>query len=917
MCTVADNRETQWKCRGKVSVYDDSWQKGSPNRRISSKSWTGATWFFPKQPLNPDEAELKASISNAADQQKRFKPPPKGIDAVASIVHSMSSVVSNPEALKTLSQGVSNAKQQAPPKRSLSKGSGSGTMFEFCCDPDSMLGRVNEGLGINHFRLTSKNSNMADSVQCDSLLELVAQFPGCDLWGSIPCSEWSSRQPFNSNRDQPEIKKKLKGKRRLSIKMLRNFIKVAEQVLCQGGTVSFEWPKNCSGWSLPLLLEFVARHGLYEAITDGCAHGMKNHKGEPLNKSWRIVTSSFKLAQNLSAKRCGHEQGLKHAEGTGNLALCSASRPENMAQCIAQSLYGQKLDAHIPCMPTVPTTATEHVHNELSPEQQEVLAGVHMLLDRKDWHKHPGAQEAIDKEASGLLANDTWSYDEVVPREELMKSKTPLNIGRVMTILSIKHWETPELRKLKARIVFRGDDIRDQDNNLAVLQELKVNPSGLTGINFNLAYGAMKGHKTTQSDVVRAYTQSYLQTKVPTWVELPAELTPPEFKGVKRPCVRLQKSLYGHPESGYHWDYRFKQIMKVLGGKHVDNQQSTYWFEESGLLLSLYVDDIVLSGPSNKHAGFWSLLQTHLEIEEPSPVDRVLGRKHLLSHTSESTTLRHDMSDFCQNCCELYEQLSGRKLKEAATPFDSNIQASDFDQRGFLAESASRILMKVLWCARLSRPDLMKPISDLTRKVACWSFADDKRLYKLMCYLHATPKLSLTCKIADNMEDLRLGLYTDADHSSEMEHTKSTSGSLLVLEGPNSWWPLSWASKKQTATSRSTTEAEIISLASGLFGEALPMQELAELVFGREVDLHCYQDNSAVIQIVQSGYSPKLRHVSKTHRINLSSLYEVFEDPHTNLGYIATDKQCADVFTKALTPVKFPAALQLLKMQRL
>ena len=49
----------------------------------------------------------------------------------------------------------------------------------------------------------------------------------------------------------------------------------------------------------------------------------------------------------------------------------------------------------------------------------------------------------------------------------------------------MKHFETPELRKLKARIVFRGDDIRDQDNNLAVLQEAKVNPTGIAGINAN------------------------------------------------------------------------------------------------------------------------------------------------------------------------------------------------------------------------------------------------------------------------------------------------------------------------------------------------------------------------------------------------------------------------------------------------
>ena len=195
-----------------------------------------------------------------------------------------------------------------------------------------------------------------------------------------------------------------------------------------------------------------------------------------------------------------------------------------------------------------------------------------MLLDRKDWHKHPGWEEAIAKEAGG-----TWNYDEVISREDLLKRKSPVHIRRLMTILSAKHWETPELRRLKARIVFRGDDIRDQDNNIAVLQEAKVNPSGLAGINANLAYGCMKGNCATQSDVVRAYTQSNLNTQVPTWVELPIELVPKEFRGIKRPCVRLWKSLYGHPEAGYHWDQRFQQIMSEIGAVHCAGTfQSTY-----------------------------------------------------------------------------------------------------------------------------------------------------------------------------------------------------------------------------------------------------------------------------------------------------------------------------------------------------
>lgn len=100
------------------------------------------------------------------------------------------------------------------------------------------------------------------------------------------------------------------------------------------------------------------------------------------------------------------------------------------------------------------------------------------------------------------------------------------------------------LRKLKARIVFRGDQIVDQDSNIAALQELKVNPSGITAINFNLAYGAFKINKSTQTDVVKAYMQSLLNTVVETWLLLPGELVPRECTFEKGP---LRPSRIGIP----------------------------------------------------------------------------------------------------------------------------------------------------------------------------------------------------------------------------------------------------------------------------------------------------------------------------------------------------------------------------------
>ena len=246
-----------------------------------------------------------------------------------------------------------------------------------------------------------------------------------------------------------------------------------------------------------------------------------------------------------------------------------------------------------------------------------------------------------------------------------------------------------------------------------------------------------------------------------------------------------------------------------------DNDNQSNWTFPNGLLLTLYVDDILLSGPSHLHEAFWKKLSGYLDIEDPTDVDRCLGRKHNIHWTDEVTDMEFDMVDFVQQSCDFYVSLAGKPLKEATSPFmpDGSITQDEWESRGALTNGASRILMKILWCARLSRPDILKAIADLTRRVTCWSVADDKRLFRLMCYLWTTREWKLHGRIGDKQEDLKLVLYTDTDHASGVEDAKSSSGNLLCLEGPNSFWPLSWLSKKQGATARSTTEAEVISLA--------------------------------------------------------------------------------------------------------
>ena len=215
-------------------------------------------------------------------------------------------------------------------------------------------------------------------------------------------------------------------------------------------------------------------------------------------------------------------------------------------------------------------------------------------------------------------------------------------------------------------------------------------------------------------------------------------------------------------------------------------------------------------------------------------------------------------------------------------------------------EGACKILMKALWLGRLARPDIIKPINDLATKVQSWSRGDDKKVLRLIQY------------IQDKPEDLELRLFVDADFAGDRSTARSTSGGFLALSGPSSFFPLAWISKRQTSTSRSTTESEVVSLAHSLYQEGLPALQLWELLLARSVTLRVHEDNQATILVVKKGYSPKLRHITTTHKVNLSCLSEVFRDDSAEIEYIHTDDQAADIFTKALPPHKWAAALILL-----
>ena len=248
---------------------------------------------------------------------------------------------------------------------------------------------------------------------------------------------------------------------------------------------------------------------------------------------------------------------------------------------------------------------------------------------------------------------------------------------------------------------------------------------------------------------------------------------------------------------------------------------------------------------------------------------------------------------------------------------------------------------------RIGRPDILWSVNKLARSITEWTKACDKRLNRLISYIHHTCEYKQYCHVGNTAKQCRLGLFQDSDFAGDLEDSKSTSSGTLCIFGSQTFVPISWMCKKQTAVSHSSTESEIISLDTGLRLDGLLALELWDLIVSvlgnvscvsdrsgqpdndvhkhhksrkkinatenidsvpsdvqsarQEALLYVFEDNEAVIKMIIKGRSPTMRHVSRTHRVALDWLFDRINlDSKIQIKYIDTKNQLADILTKGI-----------------
>ncbi len=193
-------------------------------------------------------------------------------------------------------------------------------------------------------------------------------------------------------------------------------------------------------------------------------------------------------------------------------------------------------------------------------------------VSHAEMRREPKAMDAYHAEWNRLREKHVWGEENVMEWDDFVRdarrSNEEAHLAYVMGLATEKgselHRDDPN-RKYKYRVVFRGDNVKNQNWEAVMFQDMGSSPATMEAAKMADAIGCAPGNIVMQADAVQAYIQAELQGP-PTWVALPKDAWPQKWHDdkLRKPVCRLKKALYGHPSAGAFGSSTAMQDVKRL-----------------------------------------------------------------------------------------------------------------------------------------------------------------------------------------------------------------------------------------------------------------------------------------------------------------------------------------------------------------
>ena len=200
------------------------------------------------------------------------------------------------------------------------------------------------------------------------------------------------------------------------------------------------------------------------------------------------------------------------------------------------------------------------------------------------------------------------------------------------------------------------------------------------------------------------------------------------------------------------------------------------------------------------------------------------------------------MEGHAKKCVERYCELANRttqQLYKVSTPCidDHHFKEEELNSVGELSQVCSQIVL-IFFLALVGRTDILWSVNKLARSITKWTKACDKRLNRLISYIHHTCEYKQYCYVEVILQN---NAGWDCFKAPILREILKTQNLLLVEHcaffGSHTFVPISWMCQKQTSVSHRSTESEIISLDAGLRLDGNPLETRIRVMKNGETSL--------------------------------------------------------------------------------
>ena len=179
-----------------------------------------------------------------------------------------------------------------------------------------------------------------------------------------------------------------------------------------------------------------------------------------------------------------------------------------------------------------------------------------------------------------------------------------------------------------------------------------------------------------------------------------------------------------------------------------------------------------------------------------------MGKNRMRKQSLGLVTLEGDAKKCVERYCEL-EIKKTEQLYTVSTPWldGHRFRKQEFETVGELPKVCSQIVLKCLYLVRIGRLVILWSVKKFVRSIAKLATACDKRLNRLISYIHHTCEYKQYCHVGNTAKQCRhrLGLFQDSDFAGDLWNlTKVRSKKEVIDEARTTGADFHFASLKDT-----------------------------------------------------------------------------------------------------------------------